>query len=86
MRSLRGRRGGGAAEEARGGKAPHGGSSRPRVEGSPGAGGGGSWERVAAEKTRARVAVAAAEIFGSLTASARALAQDLKNFSKSQSI
>jgi hypothetical protein len=61
------------------------GSSRPRVEGRLGAGGGGGRERAMVEKTRARVAAAAAEIFGSLTASARVLARDLKIFSKSRS-
>jgi hypothetical protein len=71
-------------EEARGGEAPRGGeleAARGGEAGSgrqrwPGAGGGG-------EDARARVAVVATESFGILTASARALARDLKFFSKS---
>jgi hypothetical protein len=71
-------------EEVRGGEGRRHaeGTSRPLAEGRLGARGGGGWEQAAAEKTRVLVAAAAAEIFGSLTASARALARNLKNFSK----
>jgi hypothetical protein len=68
---------------SQGGGTGRGGAPRRGARGRPRRGG---WERVATEKMRVQVAVVASKILGSLTASARMLAQDLKFFSKSQSV